>query len=102
MVTRDAKTITTGGVDPIAAARLVVAVGAHRALRGFGPSWIYAARAAGWRWQGPRELGDRMYVLKCAGLVTFTREPHSLDVTPAGRRWALKTLRRQRQQGRAA
>jgi hypothetical protein len=83
------------GMDPMAAARLVVAIGAHRALRGSGPSWIYAARAAGWRWHGPRELGDRMYLLKRAGLITFSREPHSLDLTPAGRRWALETLRRE-------
>lgn len=83
------------GLDPGSAARLIVTIGAHRALRGFGPSWIYAARAAGWRWKGPRELGDRMYALKRAGLVTFTRAPHSLDVTHAGRRWALATLSRE-------
>jgi hypothetical protein len=80
------------GIDSIAAARLVVAVGAHRALRGFGPSWIFAARAAGWRWGSRQELGDRMYTLKRAGLITFTRKPHSLDVTRAGREWALRTL----------
>lgn len=84
------------GLDPGAAARLIVVIGAHRALRGFGPSWIYAARAADWRWNGQRDLGDRMYGLKRAGLITFTREAHSLDVTPAGRRWALAALSRER------
>jgi hypothetical protein len=88
------------GIDPGSAARLIIAIGAHRALRGFGPSWVYAARAAGWRWNGPRDLGDRMYVLKRAGLVTFTRKAHSLDVTPAGRRWALATLSLERAERR--
>jgi hypothetical protein len=83
-------------LEPTAAARLIAAIGAHHALRGFGPSWIYAARAAGWRWNGRRDLGDGIYALKRAGLITFTREPHSLDVTPAGRRFALATLSRER------
>jgi hypothetical protein len=84
-------------LDARAAARLIVAIGAHRSLRGFGPSWVYVARAAGWSWNGRRDLSDRMYALKRAGLITFTREPHSLEVTPAGRRWALATLAFERQ-----
>ncbi|HZQ03699.1 MAG TPA: hypothetical protein VFA88_06750 [Gaiellaceae bacterium] len=96
------------GLDPAAAARLVVAVGAYRALHGSGPSWRQAARAAGWRWRETRdhpggplrsdELADRMHALRRAGLITFTREPRSLAVTPAGRRWALATLAHERAQ----
>jgi hypothetical protein len=88
------------GLHPGSAARLIVAIGAHRTLRGFGPSWVCAARAAGWRWSDRRDLGDRMHGLRRAGLITFTREPHSLDVTPAGRRWALSTLSRERAERR--
>jgi hypothetical protein len=94
------------GLDPIAVARLVVAVGAFRALHGFGPSWRQAARAAGWTWAETRpqpqaslrsdDLADRMHSLKRAGLITFTRTSHSLDVTPAGRRWALATFAAER------
>ena len=94
------------GLDPVAAARLVVAVGAYWALHRCGPSWRQAARAAGWTWTETRphpqaslrsdDLAGRMHTLRRAGLVTFTREPHSLDVTPTGRRWALATLSRER------
>ena len=94
------------GLNPRAAARLVVAVGAFRALHGYGPSWRQAARAAGWRWTETRthpgaptrsdDLAERMHLLRRAGLVIFTQEPLSLDTTPAGRRWALATLNRER------
>jgi hypothetical protein len=104
--------IPASTVDPIAAGRLIVGIGAFRQLHGHGPSWRQAARAAGWRWRDNAgrdstgyvsdELADRMHMLRRAGLVTFTRQPRSLDVTSAGRRWALETLRRERQQGRAA
>jgi len=90
------------GLDPVAAGRLVVAVGAYRALHGCGPSWRQAARAAGWTWRETRdhprapshsdELADRMHALRRAGLIVFTCEQHSLDVTRAGRRFALATL----------
>jgi len=89
-------------IDSVAAARLIIVVGAYRALHGRGPSWRRAARAAGWSWHEERprpggplrssELEGRMYALRRAGLITFSKEPGSLDVTPAGRRWALATL----------
>jgi hypothetical protein len=89
-------------VDPIAAARLVVAIGAFHQLHGHGPSWRQAARAAGWRWRDNAgrdstgyvsdELADRMHMLRRAGLIVFTRDPRSLDVTVSGRKWALATL----------
>jgi hypothetical protein len=87
--------------DPIAAARLLVAIGAYRALHGIGPSWRQVARAAGWTWQETRgrdrrlrsdDLADRMHTLRRAGLLVFSSSPRSLDVTPAGRRWALRVL----------
>ena len=90
------------GISPTAAARFVVGVGAYRALHNAGPSWRHAARAAGWTWAETRgrdgrlrsdELADRMHTLRRAGLIVFTREPRSLDVTPGGRRWALEVLR---------
>jgi hypothetical protein len=94
------------GLDPIAAARLILAVGAYRAMYGTGPSWRQAARAAGWRWCEERqhrggplrssELADRMHALRRAGLLTFTREPHSLDLSPGAARWALRTVEHER------
>src|SRR5260370_31395511 len=94
------------GLDPVAAARLVIAVGAYWALHGYGPSWRQAARAAGWTWTETRphpqaslrsdDLADRMHTLRRADLIVFDRQPHSLGVTPAGRRWALATLSRER------
>lgn len=95
------------GIAPIDAARLVVAVGAYRALHDVGPSWRQAAHAAGWTWLEQRgrrgapnhsvDLAERMYLLRRAGLVTFTRDPRSLDITAAGCRWALATLDRKRE-----
>jgi hypothetical protein len=93
-------------LDPLAVARLLVAVGAYRVVHGIGPSWRQAARAAGWTWTETRahpqaplrsdDLAERMHSLRRAGLLVFTREAHSLDVTPAGSRWALATLSRER------
>jgi hypothetical protein len=97
------------GLEPWDVARLLVAVGAYWSRHGCGPSWRQAARAADWTWREQRderglhsdELAERMQVLRRAGLVTFTREPYSLDATPAGRRWALATLAcRESDQGR--
>lgn len=94
------------GLDAVAAARLVIAVGAYRALHERGPSWRAAARAASWRWEETRDskgrlrsddLADRMHTLRGAGLVVFDRTACSLDTTPAGRRWALETIRRSRE-----
>ena len=89
-------------LEAMAAARLIVAVGAYRALHGAGPSWRQAALAAGWTWREHRdgpgaplrsdELADRMQALRRAGLLVFSSSPRSLDVTPAGRRWALNVL----------
>jgi hypothetical protein len=79
-------------MEPIGAARFVVAVGAFRAIHDAGPSWRQAARAAGWRWGGNAELEGRMFTLRSAGLIAFSPEPRSLDVTLAGRGWALATL----------
>ena len=93
------------GLDSTAAARLIVAVGAYRALHEVGPSWRQAGRAAGWTWTETRahpqapprsdDLADRLHMLRRAGLIVFTREPHSLDITPAGRRWVLTVLSRE-------
>jgi hypothetical protein len=83
-------------LDPLDAARLVIAIAVHWTVRGFGPSWRYANQTAGLHWKGSKELADCMWMLKRAGLVTFTREANSLDTTPAGRRWALETLRVQK------
>jgi len=90
------------GIDPVAAARLIVVIGAYRARHGHSPSWRQAARSAGWRWRdnvgrdstgyNSNELADRMHELRRAGLITFSKKPGSLDVTQAGRRWALSTL----------
>jgi hypothetical protein len=33
-----------------------------------------------------------MHTLRRAGLLVFSSSPRSLDVTPAGRRWALRVL----------
>lgn len=95
------------GISPIDAARFVIAVGAYRALHDVGPSWRQAARAAGWTWAEQRgrrgapnhstDLADRIYTLRRAGLVTFTRDSRSLDITAAGCRWALATLDRERE-----
>lgn len=94
------------GLDPLAVARLLVAIGAYRAVHGCGPSWRHAGRAAGWTWTETRphpaaslrsdDLADRMHTLRRAGLLVFNRDPNSLDVTPAGRRWALATLSHER------
>jgi hypothetical protein len=98
------------GLNPGAAAKFVLAVGAFRAMHGTGPSWRQAARAAGWTWREQRnrpdgpsysdDLAELMHTLRGAGLITFTREPRSLDVTPAGRKWALRTLTPARAVGR--
>jgi hypothetical protein len=81
-------------LSAIAAARLIVAVGAYRTLHGFGPTWAEACRAVGWHDLDYAERGDRLWALRRAGLITFTRKTRSLDVTPAGARWALATIRR--------
>ena len=98
--------IPASTVDPIAAARHIVAIGAFRQLHGVGSSWRQAARAAGWRWRDNAgrdstgyvsdELADRLHTLRRAGLIVFSREPRSLDVTAAGRKWALEVLSRER------
>jgi hypothetical protein len=84
----------------------VLAAAAFRVRNGRGPSWREAGRAAGWTWTETRpypqaslrsdDLADRMHTLRRAGLIVFDRQPHSLDVTRAGRRWALATLSRER------
>jgi len=90
------------GIDPVAAARLIVVIGGYRVLHGSGPSWRQAARAAGWRWRETRacpdgplrsdELADWLHTLRRAGLIVFSKEARSLDVTSTGRRWALAVL----------
>jgi hypothetical protein len=84
------------GADPRSGALLLVAIGAMRSTHQRGAAWREAARLAGWSWQTAEELADRMHALRRAGLLTFTREPRSLDVTPAGRRWALSILANER------
>jgi hypothetical protein len=79
-------------LDPIAVARLVVAVGAYRTTHDTGPTWRQAREAAGWPWHGNKHFLDRMHALRRAGLIVFSRDTRSLDVTPAGRRWALAVL----------
>jgi hypothetical protein len=84
------------GLDPIAVARLVVGAAAYRALNGTGPTWSEACRAAGWTGLGYEARGRRFAAIRRAGLITYSREPRSLEATPAGRRWALATLSRER------
>lgn len=82
------------GFDPLEAARFVIAVGAFRQLHGYGPTWRQARDAAAWPWRGMKDCQDRMFALKHAGLITFEPTPRSLDLTPAGRRWALSAIAR--------
>lgn len=91
-------------LDPDAVVRVVVVIARYWAEYGYGPSWRIAARAAGWVWRDNAgrvnsgyvsdELADRFYVLKRAGLITFSKKARSLDVTRAGARWAITAHRR--------
>jgi hypothetical protein len=84
-------------LDSTVVARLVIAAGAYRALHGEGATWAQACRAAGWAGLSYAERGRRFATIRKAGLIAYSRETRSLDVTPAGRRWALATLTREKE-----
>ncbi|HZR91339.1 MAG TPA: hypothetical protein VFA44_02905 [Gaiellaceae bacterium] len=76
---------------------LVLAVAAYRRSHGVGPAWRAVGRVFGW---SHRELEERLFAARRAGLVTFDRRPGSLDVPAAVLRRALAEQRAERAGGR--
>lgn len=71
----------------------LIAIAAYWLQHSVGPPWRSVGRAAGWHLHNG-ELYVRLSALKRAGLVTFTREPRSLNVTAGA---AARALRRREQ-----